>query len=168
MFASITMLPPEFVAFMAVVAAEILFPVSVAFTLLATAVDDNETPVVALRMDELCISKIVGSVPRAPVKEEVNETPVVKPSMLAPEKDAFVPATDMPVVPVPAMLKIPKSAYDPSAFPTGSLSKRNTPVPVMPVRVVVPMLIPDTPVLPDAFRLIPVDAPAVWMLAKFA
>ena len=158
------MVPPAFVALMAVVAAEMLFPVSVAFTLLATAVDDNETPVVALRMDELCISKIVGSVP----VEEVNETPVVKPSMLAPEKDAFVPATDMPVVPVPAMLKIPKSAYEPSAFPTGSLSKRNTPVPVMPVRVVVPMLIPDTPVLPDAFRLIPVDAPAVWTLAKFA
>ena len=42
------MVPPAFVAFMAFVAAEILFPVSVAFTLLLTVVDDNETPVVAL------------------------------------------------------------------------------------------------------------------------
>ena len=144
------MVPPAFVAFMAVVAAEMLFPVSVAFTLLAGAVDDMNTPVVALRMDELCISKIVGSVP----VEEVNETPVVKPSMLAPEKDAFVPATDMPVVPVPAMLKIPKSAYEPSVFPTGALFKRNIPVPVMAVRFVELMPIPDAPVLPEPTRLI--------------
>ena len=100
------MSPPAVVALMAFDAAdaEMVLLSSVALTLFA--VDDMDTPVVPPLIEELSIWKMVSSAP----DPDVSETPVVNPSMSALVNKAFVPATEIPVGPVPWRNTVPKSA----------------------------------------------------------